>query len=149
MNRQDINRTKINHTWGMQIEGLQHILQDEEVRKLLNEGREQGFQEYAGESERNVKAINQLFSTLTTFLTGKDTGVFEVWDGWLVPLTETTAFKLLQYIDGVKGLVVYKKGFAYRLFKHDEKNWYTVSVTESNYIRGYDSVVRKMAQIGG
>lgn len=149
MNRQDINRTRIHHTWGMQIEGLHHILQDEEVRMLFHEGREQGFQEYVGESERNVKAINQLFISLTTFLTGKDTGVFEVWDGWLVPLTETTAFKLLQYVDGVQGLVVYKKGFAYRLFKHDEKNWYTVSVTESNYIRGYDSVVRKMAQIGG
>lgn len=149
MNRQDMNRTRINHTWGMKIEGLQHILQNEEVCRLLNEGREERFQEYVGESERNVKVINQLFSSLTTFLTGKDTCVFEVWDGWLIPITETTAFKLLQYVDGVKGLVVYQKGFAYRLFKHDKKNWYMVSVTESKYIRGYDSVVRKMSQIGG
>ncbi|KLA07094.1 hypothetical protein B4086_5570 [Bacillus cereus] len=138
-------RREIRHVWGMQIEGLEHILQEEKTRILLNEGHEQGFRDFVGESANNVKWLERLFAELTTFLTGKNARVFEVWDGWLVPLSGGRAFKLLHYVGGVKGLIVYRDGLAYRVFKHDEKDWYTVSVTESTYIREFDTILRKMS----
>ncbi|WP_460271296.1 hypothetical protein [Bacillus sp. NEAU-Y102] len=129
---------------------ISRIITGVQIDAILNEGIRHGFRDFVGDNEESCEVVRDTFIGLREALAKRIPevrDVFMIWDGYLVPLPcKEKAVKLICSQDRVSGLVVYGGGQAYRLFMHEGKDWYTVSLVNANRVHGLADVKERMLE---